>query len=91
MSGGFSLSNVEAAARAGAMQAGTLVRVEDDWAPDPQMTLSLEDLQRQMDEAGHEVGGGYDDCAVCQRMASMLPDLLMQVMAAPQEQNGFTA
>ena len=90
MAGEFSLSNVHAAALAGAMQAGALKRVEDSWAPDPQMAMSLEDFQREMDASGHVVGEGYDDCPLCQRTAQMLPDLLMQVMA-PQEQNGFVA
>lgn len=91
MAGEFSISNVHVAAMAGAMQAGALKRVEDDWAPDPQMAMTLEDFQKEMDSSGHVVGEGYDDCPLCQRTAQLLPDLLMQLMAAPQEQNGFVA
>lgn len=95
MSGEFSLANVEAAARAGALQAGALRRIEDAFAPDPLMGLTLEDLQKQFDEAGHKVGEGYDGCPVCVRMAQELPTMLMQAMAppegAPPQQNGFTS
>ena len=95
MSGEFSLANVEAAARAGALQAGALRRIEDAFAPDPLMGMTLGELQAQFAEAGHKVGGGYDDCAVCQKMAQDLPAMLMQVqqMAAQEQgappQNGF--
>lgn len=91
MAGEFSLANVTAAARAGALQAAALRRIEDAFAPDPAMGLTLKELQSQFDEAGHKVGEGYDDCVVCQRMAQELPALIMQAMAPPQTegQNGF--
>lgn len=84
MAGELSNANADAAARAAAMNAGALKRIEDAYAPDPQWAMTLESFQSQMDSAGHTVGGGYDDCPICQQFAGMLPDLLMQVMA-PQE------
>lgn len=91
MAGEFSIANVEAAARAAAKQAGTLRRIEDAFAPDPSMGMTLKQLQDKFDEAGHKVGDGYDNCEVCQGIAQMLPELIMQAMA-PQEpgRNGFS-
>ena len=91
MAGEFSIANVEAAARATARQAGMLRRIEDAFAPDPSMGMTLAQLQEQFDEAGHKVGEGYDDCEVCRNMAQMLPQLIMSAMQ-PQEpgKNGFS-
>lgn len=91
MAGEFSIANIEAAARAGALQAGTLRRIEDAFAPDPEMGLTLDQFQKQLDEAGHVVGEGYDNCAVCQRIAQQLPEMIMQAMAPPEpDKNGFS-
>ncbi len=61
--------------------------------------MKLEDLQKQMDAAGHKVGGGYDHCAVCQKFAGMLPGLIAQLQqqqaaqqaAAQAKQSGQAA
>lgn len=86
MAGEQTQMNVEAAARASAQQAGALKRVADGFSPDPGWAQTFDKFQQEMDAAGHKVGGGWDGCEVCKKMASQLPQLIVQLRQQEQAQ-----
>lgn len=66
------------------MQAGGLRRVADGFSADPKWAVTFDAFEREMDEAGHKVGEGWDGCAVCKKFAADLPNLVVQMMQQQQ-------
>lgn len=79
MAGEATQQMVEAAAQGSAMQAGALKRVADGFSPNPQWAQTFDAFQKEMDASGHKLGGGWDGCPLCQKMAGQLPQLIVQL------------
>ncbi len=85
MSGEMAERLMLAAAGAAAAVSLLLEHVQDAWGDENTPDFSSPELTAQLDAAGHAGGGGFDNCAVCQKIVQALPGAIATMVQQGEE------